>query len=125
MINSDQRPFFVTMGGWWRWAVVSADGVAPSRMVNVSASVNLPFHHKVQKFSSGTSSPEWSWKKGRKTVVVVYTNYKSAFYPSYGWKEPKLPNTNYKLFVVINHISSPSQLISRYALTHRATTAGL
>jgi len=29
--------------------------VAPSRMVSVSASVNLPLHHKVQKFSSGTA----------------------------------------------------------------------
>jgi len=35
----------------------------------VSASVNLPLHHKVQKFSSGTGSPGWSWKKGRKMVV--------------------------------------------------------
>jgi len=35
-------------------ALVSPDGVAPSRMVGVSASVNLPLHHKVQKFSSGT-----------------------------------------------------------------------
>jgi len=33
----------------------------------VSASVNLPLHHK---FSSGTSSPRWSQKKGRETVVV-------------------------------------------------------
>ena len=56
-------------GGWWRWALVSPDGVVPSRMVNVS-SVNLPLHHKVQKFSSGSGSPGWSWKKGRKTVVV-------------------------------------------------------
>jgi len=40
-------------------------------MVCVSASVNLPSHHKVQKFSSGTGSPGWSWKKGLKTVVVV------------------------------------------------------
>jgi len=32
--------------------------------------VNLPLHHKDQKFSSGTSSPGWSRKKGRKTVVV-------------------------------------------------------
>jgi len=38
---------------------------------SVSASVNLPLHHKVQKFSSGTGSPGWSQKKGRKTVVVV------------------------------------------------------
>jgi len=34
-------------GGWWRWALVSPDGVAPSRIVSVSASVNLPLHHKV------------------------------------------------------------------------------
>jgi len=58
------------MGGWWRWALVSPDGVAPSRVI-VSATVNLPLHHKVQKFSSGTGSPGWSRKKGRKTVVCV------------------------------------------------------
>jgi len=40
-------------------------------MVVVSACVNLPLHHKVQKFSSGTGSPGWSQKKGRETVVVV------------------------------------------------------
>jgi len=56
--------------GWWRWALVSPDRVACSRMVGVSASVNLPFHHKVQKFSSGIGSPWCSRKKGRKTVVV-------------------------------------------------------
>jgi len=38
-------------------------------MVAVSASVNLPLHHKVQKFSYGTGSPRWSQKKGCKTVV--------------------------------------------------------
>jgi len=37
----------------------------------VSTSVNLPLHHKVQRFSSGTGSPGWSRKKGRKTVVRV------------------------------------------------------
>jgi len=37
---------------------------------SVSASVNLPLHHKVQTFSSGTGSPGWSRKEGRKTVVV-------------------------------------------------------
>ena len=58
------------MGGWWRWALVSPDGVAPSRMVGVSASVNLPLHRKVQKFSSGTGSPRWARKKGREMVVV-------------------------------------------------------
>jgi len=40
-------------------------------MVCVSASVNLPLHHKVQKFSSGTGSPGWSRKMDRKTVVVT------------------------------------------------------
>jgi len=57
-------------GGWWRWALVSPDGVAPSRMFSVSASVNLPLHHKVHEFSSGTGSTGWSRKKGHKTVVV-------------------------------------------------------
>ena len=36
------------MGGWWKWALLSPDGVGPSQMVDVSASVNLPLHHKVQ-----------------------------------------------------------------------------
>ena len=35
------------------------------QMVGVSASVNLPLHHKVQKFSSGTGTPGWSRKNGR------------------------------------------------------------
>ena len=58
-------------GDGGRGHLVGTDGVAPSRMVGVSDSVNLPLHHKVQKFSSGTGSPGWSRKKGRKTVVVV------------------------------------------------------
>jgi len=53
-------------GGWWRWALVSPDGVASSQIVSVSASVNLPLHHKVQKFSSGTGSPGWSRKRAIK-----------------------------------------------------------
>jgi len=60
----------VKNGGWWRWSLVGSDGVAPSWMVGMSASVNLPLHHKVQKFSSGTVSPGWTQKKGRKMVVV-------------------------------------------------------
>jgi len=39
-----------TLPGIWRWALLSPDGVAPSWMVCVSASVNLSLHHKVQKF---------------------------------------------------------------------------
>jgi len=62
------RPVKKEWGGWWRWALIIPDGVALSQMVGVS--VNLPLHHKVHKFSSGTGSPGWSRKKGRKTVVV-------------------------------------------------------
>jgi len=58
-------------GGWWRWALVSPDGVALGRMLGVSASVNPPLDHEVQKFYSGTGLPGWSRKKGRKTVVVM------------------------------------------------------
>jgi len=58
--------------GWWRLALVSKDGVAPSRMVGVSASVSLPLHHKVQKFSSGTGAPGSSRKKGRKTIHNLF-----------------------------------------------------
>jgi len=56
------------MRGWWRWALVGPDGVEPTRMVSVSASVDLPLHHRVQKFSSGTGSPGWSRKKSRKRL---------------------------------------------------------
>ena len=49
-------------------ALVSPDGVAPSRMIGASASVNLSLRHKVQKFSSGTSSPGWSQKKAVKLM---------------------------------------------------------
>ena len=42
--------------------------------------VNLPLHHKVQKFSSGTGSPGWSKKKGHKTVVVVVTELLTVNY---------------------------------------------
>ena len=67
------HPAYKNHGGWWRWAMVSPDGVAPSRMVGVSASVSLPLYHKVQKFYSGTGSPRWSLKKGRKPVVVWWS----------------------------------------------------
>ena len=63
--------------------MVSPDGVAPSRIVGVCASVNLPLCNKVQKFSSGTGSPGWSRKKGRKMVVFVKCTYLSLFYGHY------------------------------------------
>ena len=72
---------FLPLEGWWRWALPSPDGdtptillgatQAPSRMVDVSASVDLTLHHKVEKFSYGTGSPGWFRKKGHKMVVVV------------------------------------------------------
>ena len=39
-------------------------------MVSLSASVDLPLHHKVQKFSSGTGSPGWSGKKAVNRLCV-------------------------------------------------------
>ena len=66
------HPACKKMGEWWRWALVRPNGVAPSRMVGVSASVSLPLHHKVQKFYSGTGSPGRSRKNSSKTVVVWY-----------------------------------------------------
>ena len=48
--------------------MLSPDGVASSRFVCVFAFVNLPLHHKVQKFSSDTGSPGWSWKKAIKLL---------------------------------------------------------
>ena len=48
----------------------------------MSASVNLPLHHKVQKFPSGTGSSGWSRKNGHKTVVVWWWSasiYKVVF----------------------------------------------
>ena len=68
--RQEGHPACKKVGRCWRLVLLRPDGVAPSRMVGVSASVSLPLHHKVQKFSSGTGSPEWSWKKGRKTIVV-------------------------------------------------------
>ena len=66
------HPACKNIGWWWRWALVSSDGVAPSRIVGVSASVNLLLQHKVQKFSCGTGSPGWSRKKDHKIVAVVW-----------------------------------------------------
>jgi len=56
--------------GWWRLTLVSPDGAAPSRIVDVSASVNLPLDHKVQKFSSGASSRGGPGKRAVKWLCV-------------------------------------------------------
>jgi len=60
----------VENGGWWRWALVGPDGVAPSQMVSVSASINLPLHYEVQVLFWHRLTrvvPE----KSHKTVVCV------------------------------------------------------
>jgi len=65
--------------------LVSLDGVAPSQMVSLSASVNLLVHHKVQKFSFGTGSPGWSRKKAVKRLWcggVRYFKYSSSDFNS-------------------------------------------
>jgi len=59
-------------GGWWRQALVSPDGLVPSWMVSISASVNLPLHHKVQKFSSGIGSPGGPVKRAVKQLWCGY-----------------------------------------------------
>jgi len=53
------------------WALVSPDGAASSQMFNMSASLNLPLHHKVQKFSSGTGSPGSPGKRAVKWLCGV------------------------------------------------------
>jgi len=65
------HPACKKIGGWQRWALVGPDGVAPSRMVGVSASVNLSLHHKVQKFLFWHRLTRVVPEKGIKTVVVV------------------------------------------------------
>jgi len=83
------------MGGWWSLALVSPDGVAPSWMVGVSASLNLPLHHEVQKFSSGTGSPGWSQKKGRKMVICVCVYLQHQASPMY---KPPLSTSIHSLY---------------------------
>jgi len=84
--RQEGHPVCKNMGGWWRWALVNPDGVAPTRMVSVSASVNLPLHHKVQKFSSGPAHPGgpgkravkrlwWWWLQLTPCVGAVYVNF--------------------------------------------------
>jgi len=66
--RQEGHPACRKIGGWWRWALVSLDGVAPSPVVGMPASVNLPLHHEVQKFSSGAGSPGWSRKRAVKRL---------------------------------------------------------
>jgi len=59
-------------------------------MVGVSASVNLPLHNEVQKFSSGTGSPGWSRRKGRKMVVCVCVYHQKVIF-WFKWRNKSKP----------------------------------
>jgi len=57
------------MGGTLRWALVILDGVAPSQMVSVSASVNLPLHHKSR---SSLLAPAHPGRPGKRAVKRLW-----------------------------------------------------
>jgi len=67
--QQEGHPARKKMVGWWRWALVSSDGVAPSRMISVSASVNLTFTIKSRSSLLAPAHPGGPGKNGRKTVV--------------------------------------------------------
>ena len=98
--------------------IISPDGVAPSRMVSVSASVNLPLHHKVQKFSSGTGSPGWSGKKGHKTVVVVLVSKQDTYKVQYSSVE----RSGWHVLTIDHTVLPVHTRLCTYGTRHRAST---
>jgi len=57
--------------GWWRWALITLDGVAPSRMVGMSASVILPCTIKSRgRFLLAPAYPGSPWKRVVKRLCV-------------------------------------------------------
>ena len=75
------------MEGWWRWALVSPDGVAPSQMVGVSASVNLPCTIKYRSYflapahlgSPGQRAVKRLWCGGH-AVFMVQLSFDYLYY---------------------------------------------
>jgi len=59
------------VGEWWRWALVSPDRVAPSQMVGVSASVNLPCTIKSRSFLLAPAHPGGPGKRAVKWLWCV------------------------------------------------------
>jgi len=59
------------MGDEGGGSLISLDGVAPSRVVGVSASVNLPLHHKSPEVLFWHRLTRVVLEKGRKTAVCV------------------------------------------------------
>jgi len=63
--------------GWYRWSGAQPDGQCLPLLM-------FPCTIK-SKFSSGTGSPGWSQKKGRKMVVVVVVLYRAAIKSAQLW----------------------------------------
>jgi len=67
--QQEGHPACKKMGEWWRWALICPDGVAPRRMVGVSASVSLPLHIKSRSSllapahlgAPGKRAVKWLW----------------------------------------------------------------
>jgi len=70
----------------------------------VSASVNLPLHHKVQKFSSGTGSHGWSRKKGHEMVMVWCGGTEQVYFSCDCVRKPHPSSMNLKYRILIQCI---------------------
>ena len=65
-------------GGWWRWAVVTSPyGVAPSRMVGVSALLIFPYTIKSR---SSLLAPAHPSGPGKKAVKRLWLSVSSAVF---------------------------------------------
>jgi len=112
------------MRGWWRWALVSPDGVAPSQMVGVSASIYLPLHHKVQKFSSLTPAHLTNICIISKIMIVILlrvqrTDFKLSLDASF----TSLTVVNLTAVVIVHNIhelTRQSRMLRRHTRAHTA-----
>ena len=59
----------VKNGGWWRWTLLSPDGVMFRQMVSVSVCVNLPLH---QKSRSSLLAPAHPGGPGKRAVKRLW-----------------------------------------------------
>jgi len=126
-------------GEWWRWTLLNPDGVAPSRMVSVSASVNLPLHHKVHRFSSGKAHPggpgkravkwlcggmtiPWETRKNRMNQLLVYANCswhneysdiqnKANSHVKSFYADAKMPKKNHSLSPFVSSLCFPCNFL--------------
>jgi len=107
------------MGGWWRWALVSPDGVAPSRMVGVSVSVNLPLHIKSRSSLLALAHPGGPGK-GREMVVTVMDNRPHLFHNLPMLPSPLSFHIDTTLYCLVTAAHGYKQLAySRYPTTQR------